>query len=213
MEEGRKHIDDLFREELQGYRETPDAVWTSIEQRLPSPGRRRPFLWLWLLLMLALLSSLGYYAYKHQDSKPSSAMDIPLPASSYTVEEPFTSAEITTESDKNQEATENKPSAQASATQQTRDMPPTKNNQQTAGEENRNITEHHVDEGTNKNDKTEKTAALKNTNTKKKATAAEIIARKEKQESATKAADIHESQLEKGNSTPVNPTNTPDANK
>ena len=62
MEEGRKHIDDLFREELEGYQEVPrEAVWTSLEQRLPKKGgNRRPFLW--IFLMIALLSSLGFYA-------------------------------------------------------------------------------------------------------------------------------------------------------
>lgn len=76
MEEGRKHIDDLFREGLEGYREMPDAaVWTSIEQRLPRRGHRRPFLWLWILLMLALLSSLGYYANKYWNNEPLSSTE------------------------------------------------------------------------------------------------------------------------------------------
>lgn len=72
MEEGRKHIDDLFREELEGYQEVPrEAVWTSLEQRLPKKGgNRRPFLW--IFLMVALLSSLGYFAlreFSENDSK------------------------------------------------------------------------------------------------------------------------------------------------
>lgn len=65
MEENKKHIDDWFREGLQDYRETPDAsVWNALEQRLPKEDGRKRFLWLWVLLMLALLSSLGYYTGK-----------------------------------------------------------------------------------------------------------------------------------------------------
>lgn len=80
MEEGRKHIDELFREGLEGYREMPDtAVWASIEQRLPESGRRRSFLWLWILLMLALLSSMGYYAHKYWNNKPSSSIGADTP--------------------------------------------------------------------------------------------------------------------------------------
>jgi hypothetical protein len=66
MEDGRKHIDDLFREGLEGYREMPEpAVWNAIEQRLPKQDGRKRFLWLWALLLLALLSSLGYYGFKN----------------------------------------------------------------------------------------------------------------------------------------------------
>ncbi|HTN45175.1 MAG TPA: hypothetical protein VL098_02420 [Flavipsychrobacter sp.] len=66
MEDGRKHIDDLFREGLEGYREMPEpAVWNAIEQRLPKQNGRKRFLWLWALLLLALLSSLGYYGFKN----------------------------------------------------------------------------------------------------------------------------------------------------
>jgi|GEM_PF-3839774 len=66
MEEQKKHIDDWFREGLEGYKETPDAaVWNALEQRLPKSNSRKRFLWLWILLMLALLSSMGYYALKH----------------------------------------------------------------------------------------------------------------------------------------------------
>ena len=66
MDDRSKHIDDLFREGLNDYRETPPAsVWTSLEQRLPAaeatvaeqPSRR----WLWILLLLALLGIVGYF--------------------------------------------------------------------------------------------------------------------------------------------------------
>lgn len=65
MEDRSKHIDDLFREGLGDYRETPPAdVWASLEKRLPEPeddGSSRK--WIWLLLLL-LLGTAGYLAYK-----------------------------------------------------------------------------------------------------------------------------------------------------
>ncbi|HRO43528.1 MAG TPA: hypothetical protein PL009_11890 [Flavipsychrobacter sp.] len=64
MEDRRKHIDDLFREGLGDFRETPPAsVWTALEQRLPAqeePNRK----WLWYLMLLLLLGTAAYFVYK-----------------------------------------------------------------------------------------------------------------------------------------------------
>lgn len=64
MEERRKNIDDLFREGLQGYRETPPpAAWTSLEKRLPRNDRNHRK-GLWLLLLLLLAGSAAFLIYK-----------------------------------------------------------------------------------------------------------------------------------------------------
>jgi hypothetical protein len=78
MEEGKKHIDDLFREELGNYQEAPPpAVWASLDQRLPVAGSAHPPAggavaadapsrrWLWYLLLLALLATLIYFGARN----------------------------------------------------------------------------------------------------------------------------------------------------
>jgi len=59
MNEQNKHIDDIFREALGNYAETPPAgVWNDIEQRLPgTPKRPRGFGgWMWGVVLLLLVS-------------------------------------------------------------------------------------------------------------------------------------------------------------
>src|SRR5690606_13633571 len=76
MEERRKHIDDWFREGLAGYQEMPDAqVWNDLEKRLPKKRGNRRFAWLFLLLPLALLSSLGYYYLLHDNYSEKESAD------------------------------------------------------------------------------------------------------------------------------------------
>ncbi len=76
MEDRRKHIDDLFREGLSEYRETPPpAVWSALEQRLPKPeGPDRKGLWLLLLLLLA--GTVGYMVFRAATDVP----DVPKTA-------------------------------------------------------------------------------------------------------------------------------------
>jgi len=63
MEDHKKHIDDLFREGLRDYKETPPpGVWTSLEQRLPEPDGRGNR-WMWLPLLLLLLGTAAYFVY------------------------------------------------------------------------------------------------------------------------------------------------------
>jgi len=63
MEDRSKHIDDLFREGLGDYRETPPAdVWASLEKRLPEPEDGSSRKWIWLLLLL-LIGTAGYVVY------------------------------------------------------------------------------------------------------------------------------------------------------
>ena len=65
MEERRKHIDDLFREGLNGYRETPAAdVWAALDKRLPAEDEKSSRRWLWYLLLLLLLGTAGYFIYR-----------------------------------------------------------------------------------------------------------------------------------------------------
>ncbi|RYZ54517.1 MAG: hypothetical protein EOP49_05025, partial [Sphingobacteriales bacterium] len=75
MEDQRKHIDDLFREGLGDYNEAPPAsVWSALEQRLPAPeapavsAPRQDLRWLWLLLLLALLGTVGYLLLRSSSS-------------------------------------------------------------------------------------------------------------------------------------------------
>lgn len=62
MEERNEHIDDLFRNELGGYREVPDPrVWSALEQRLDGGRKKRPIIIWWvtgLALLLAIAGSL-----------------------------------------------------------------------------------------------------------------------------------------------------------
>ena len=61
MNEQNKHIDDIFRDALGNYAETPPAaVWNDIEQRLPAttPKRRSRFGgWMWGIVLLLLVGS------------------------------------------------------------------------------------------------------------------------------------------------------------
>jgi len=81
MEDRKKHIDDLFREGLNDYREAPeDRVWSALEQRLTEadasatekPLRR----WLWLLLLLLLLGTVGYFVLTHSAEKVDHQKDL-----------------------------------------------------------------------------------------------------------------------------------------
>lgn len=55
MEDKHKYIDDLFREELGGYREQPDPdVWNKLEKRLDE-GRGKKRILIWWVTALALL--------------------------------------------------------------------------------------------------------------------------------------------------------------
>ena len=60
MEQNFKHIDNLFREELGGYTESPPpAVWEALEKRLDSAERKRPgfpYLWLWYILAVMVVA-------------------------------------------------------------------------------------------------------------------------------------------------------------
>ncbi|GAA4458273.1 hypothetical protein [Rurimicrobium arvi] len=77
MEPNEKHIDDLFRQEMEGFRETPpDAVWESLEQRLDahvatgkSPGGGGMSGWLWGVLTLAVVTAaiFGYRQFHKED--------------------------------------------------------------------------------------------------------------------------------------------------
>lgn len=90
MEDHRKHIDDLFREGLGDYREAPGAdVWTSLEQRLPAAAveeKKSSYKWLWLLLLLAIMATVGYYTVKkmseageegHKGNTPINKIEVP----------------------------------------------------------------------------------------------------------------------------------------
>lgn len=59
MEEHKQHIDDLFRNELGGYREVPDPrVWSALEQRLDGGRKKRPII-IWWVTGLALLLAIA----------------------------------------------------------------------------------------------------------------------------------------------------------
>ncbi|MGC4056986.1 MAG: hypothetical protein QM743_02555 [Chitinophagaceae bacterium] len=77
MEPNEKHIDDLFRQEMEGFRETPpDAVWESLEQRLDahvatgkSPGAGGMGGWLWVVLTFAVVTvAIFGYRQLHKDN-------------------------------------------------------------------------------------------------------------------------------------------------
>lgn len=85
MSKKREHIDDIFREELGGYTETPPpAVWEALEKRLDSPagvasrfiGRN---LWQYLVPALFILLSSGiavsYYHENHSNTGNGTAID------------------------------------------------------------------------------------------------------------------------------------------
>ncbi len=78
MEDRGKHIDDLFREQLGDYRETPETdVWASLEQRLPASGvaatDQSSKRWLKYLLLLLLLATAGYFVIRKVNKYNSSA--------------------------------------------------------------------------------------------------------------------------------------------
>lgn len=57
MEENNKHIDDLFRDGLGNYTETPPpAVWDALEKRLDNHRRKRFPIWWWYVLVFVLVS-------------------------------------------------------------------------------------------------------------------------------------------------------------
>lgn len=59
MEDKHRYLDDLFREELGGYHEQPDAaVWNKLEERLHGRRKKRITVW-WWLTGIALLVSAG----------------------------------------------------------------------------------------------------------------------------------------------------------
>lgn len=62
MEEGQKHIDDFFREELGNYTEMPpEKVWEDLSQRLDDSRRPRFWgWWPWIVMLLLIGSVAGY---------------------------------------------------------------------------------------------------------------------------------------------------------
>src|SRR3954464_15959440 len=68
MEENRKHIDELFREALGNYTETPpSSVWDNVEQRLDTTGRkpRPPFWWAWFAVLFLVIAAGGTVVVKN----------------------------------------------------------------------------------------------------------------------------------------------------
>ncbi len=62
MEKNFNNIDDLFKEELGGYTETPPPmVWDALEKRLQGDDKRRvyPYRWLWYFSIVAFVVLLG----------------------------------------------------------------------------------------------------------------------------------------------------------
>lgn len=61
MEERKKHIDDIFREGLDGYTETPPTeVWTTLHKRIhePPPAKKPfPVWWMWVLVGIVAISA------------------------------------------------------------------------------------------------------------------------------------------------------------
>ncbi len=67
MKNSEKNIDDLFREELGGYTETPPpALWDALEKKLdatPAPVARLPYHWLAYLAVLLITVGTSFYLY------------------------------------------------------------------------------------------------------------------------------------------------------
>ena len=62
MEKNFNNIDDLFKEELGGYTETPPPmVWDALEKRLQGDDKRRvfPYRWMWYFTIVAFIALLG----------------------------------------------------------------------------------------------------------------------------------------------------------
>lgn len=71
MEQRSKHIDNLFREGLNDYKESPSAgVWDALEQRLPvaTPATKPSYKWVWLLLLLSFMAIVSYFVAKNWTS-------------------------------------------------------------------------------------------------------------------------------------------------
>lgn len=224
MEEGKKHIDDLFREGLEGYREMPDAaVWTSIEQHLPEYGHRHPFRWLWVLLMLALLSSLGYYAYKHWNSEPSSStLETSTPQSSYAGEQTVDKEAITEGNNFSNEKAESNILDNTTSKQHTKSEISIKNDIQTSakGKESADADAKKLNGSDDKMGigitNAEKGTTPKNTSTKKgneSSAITDAAQNKEKETTATKDNSSLQAKSETKNITPSNKQNVPDPNK
>ena len=71
MEDRNDHIDQYFRQALDGVTETPPAaVWAALEKRLDGKKRRGGFFWLWLLFGFLAATGLGiFYAQKPAQNK------------------------------------------------------------------------------------------------------------------------------------------------
>ena len=61
MEDNKKHIDDLFREELGNHTETPPpAVWDALEKRLAEQGGgTTPRRWIWYVVIASLFVAIS----------------------------------------------------------------------------------------------------------------------------------------------------------
>ncbi len=72
MKNSEKNIDDLFREELGGYTETPPpALWDALEKKLdatPAPVARLPYHWLAYLAVLLITVGTSFYLYTRHTS-------------------------------------------------------------------------------------------------------------------------------------------------
>ncbi|PZF71686.1 hypothetical protein [Taibaiella soli] len=95
MEEGQKHIDDFFREELGNYTEMPpEKVWEDLSQRLDDARRPRFWgWWPWIVVLLLIGSVAGYMVLskKHTSDKEGIAtavIDKGISVSSNGINEP-----------------------------------------------------------------------------------------------------------------------------